>query len=130
MMIPLSFAKVLKFSITGTVGMAVDFGFTVFFKELLRLKPYVANCIGISAAIIVIFLLHKKWTFSNSNKNINKQFKQFVITSLLGLLLNTGLLFFFQHYLFFAFYSGKLLSIVLVGFWNFSINSLITFKPE
>jgi len=128
MKFPVLFARVLKFSISGSVGMIIDFTFTIIFKEYFQLNPYLSNFFGISVALAIIFILNKKWTFADTNKNINRQFQQFIIVSSFGFVWNSGLVYLFYQYFGLSFYVGKFLAIILVGIWNFSLNSIFTFK--
>lgn len=120
--------KVVKFSLTGCIGMVIDFSLTMFFKEFLEFNAYLASLLGVLGAIGVIFFINKKWTFKDNDKNINKQFFQFLSISLIGCLWNSSLLFIFHQYFFLSFYVGKLLAIMVVACWNYALNSIYTFK--
>jgi putative flippase GtrA len=123
-----SISRIVKFSLTGCIGMAIDFSLTILLKEILEFNGYLASLLGVLGAIVVIFLINKKWTFKNDNKNINKQFFQFLIIALIGCLWNSGLLFIFNQYFFLSFYLGKLLAIMIVAIWNYALNSIFTFN--
>jgi len=119
----------LKFGITGGIGFVLDFLCTWFFKEKVHINPYLANAIGFSVAVINNFYLNKKWTFGNKSAETRKQFSLFLIFSLIGLGLNTLFLYLFTAAVFqFNFYLAKLLAIILVFLWNFTINSRVTFR--
>jgi len=124
------FARIFKFCITGGIGMMVDFSITAISKEYFGINPYVANLMGILTALVLIFMLHKSWTFADNDKNISKQFQLFLIISLLGCLWNSGFLYLLQQYFALSFYVAKALAIILVGAWNFSANYMITFKAN
>ena len=108
--------------------MLIDFSFTILFKEFFELNPYVSNLFGTSIAIIVVFALNKRWTFTDTNRNVSKQFQQFVIVSFLGFAWNSGLVYLFHQHFGYPFYLGKFMAIVIVAVWNFSLNSIFTFK--
>lgn len=120
--------RIFRFSISGCFGMAVDYSFTILFKEYFSLNPYFSNFLGIIAAIIVLFILHKKWTFADANQNVGKQFQQFIVISLIGCIWNSGLVYLFHQYFSLPFYIGKFFAIILVSSWNFLANSSLTFK--
>jgi putative flippase GtrA len=121
-------STILKFAVSGSIGALVDFSITILFKEYFKINLYLSNLLGVLSAIIVLFFLHKRWTFMNTSKNVARQFQQFLIISLLGCALNSGLLYLFQQNFSLPFYLGKFLAIICVGIWNFSANSFITFK--
>lgn len=110
--------------------MMVDFSATAIGKEYFKINPYLANVLGVLTALIIIFLLHKNWTFVNADKNINRQFQVFLMVSLLGCLWNSGFLYLLERYFSFSFYIAKTFAIVLAGVWNFSANYLITFSTN
>lgn len=122
--------RFVKFAITGGIGFVLDFILTWFFKEKLGLNPYVANGVGFSAAVINNFYLNKYWTFSRKGGSVGVQFSYFICFSVIGLILNTFLLFFFTNYLHLNFYIGKCMAIALVFIWNYSVNSFVTFKNQ
>lgn len=122
------FVKVSRFCITGGIGMIVDFSVTALGKEYFKINPYAANFTGIFAALIVIFLLHKNWTFPNTDKKISRQFQLFLVVSVLGCLWNSGFLYLLQDRFSLSFYVAKAFAIILVGVWNFSANYMITFR--
>lgn len=121
--------KVVKFAITGGIGFIIDFLFTWFFKERIGLNQYAANGIGFSMAVLSNFCLNKFWTFNNKGK-IGFQFGYFALFSLIGLALNTFLVFCLVQYCKLNFYLSKCIAIGLVFIWNFLVNNFITFKDQ
>ncbi|MGK9118610.1 GtrA family protein [Olivibacter jilunii] len=121
--------KVTKFAIAGGVGFTIDFLFTWLFREQIGLNQYAANGIGFSMAVLNNFYLNKFWTFNNKS-SVSLQFGYFIFFSLVGLALNTFLLFCFVHYCKLNFYLSKCLAIGLVFIWNFLVNNFITFKDQ
>ena len=122
------FWKLLKFGLTGLLGLGIDFGITWLLKEKLRVNKYLANSCGFTLAVCCNFWLNRHWTFGSNNPLWLQEFAKFLIVSLIGLLLNTGFLYFFHHKKNTNFYRAKFLSIVLVFVWNFSANFIFTFK--
>jgi len=122
------FIKLIKFGLVGCVGMALDFGTTYIVKEKLKINKYIANTCGFSVAVVNNFLLDKFWTFnSSSNYPWKWELLKFVIFSVIGLAINTALLYTFNERLGVKFYLAKAMSIVCVFFWNFFTNLLFNF---
>ncbi len=117
----------LKFGVVGISGIVVDFFITWLFKEKFKVNKYIANCAGFSLAVINNFLWNRYWTFADSIQPFGEQFLKFVIISIMGLAINTLLLWLLVKYVKVNFYILKLIVIALVFFWNFSINYLFTF---
>lgn len=120
--------KLIKFSVVGGIGFAIDFALTWFFKERIDLNPYLSNGIGFIAAVVNNFYINKFWTFSDKQGKISEQFGYFIFFSLIGLGLNTLFLFLIINYMGLNFYVSKCISILLVFIWNFCANNFVTFK--
>jgi putative flippase GtrA len=120
--------KMIKFGLVGCLGMMIDFGTTWICKEKLRWNKYVANSCGFTLAVVSNYSINRRWTFTSSNQFWVKEFIIFVTVSLIGLLLNTGFLYFFHQKKDKNFYWAKLLAILIVFIWNFLANNFFTFK--
>jgi len=120
--------KFFRFSITGAVGMCIDFGVTYTCKEKLKWNKFWANATGFTLAVINNYLLNRVWTFGNKDPHVMLQFTWFVLISLLGLGLNTAILFFVHEKKKMGFYLSKLIATAFVVCWNFAANSSLTFR--
>ncbi len=117
----------LKFSLVGSLGLAIDLGITWYGKEELNLNPYLANCGGFSIAVMSNYLLNKYWTFSETSSISLKQFWSFVLVSLGGMVLTTLFLKLFYGIWNIDFYFAKLMVTSLVVVYNFIVNRLLVF---
>ncbi|WP_231464129.1 GtrA family protein [Pedobacter sp. Leaf132] len=121
--------RILKFGLTGLLGMAIDFGATWLCKEKLKINKYIANAVGFSLAVTNNYLINRIWTFQSTNTHWGTEFFKFLAVSLFGLVLNTVIIYFFhQRKNGINFYLAKFFAIVLVFIWNFLANMLFTFK--
>ncbi|ARS36506.1 GtrA family protein [Pontibacter actiniarum] len=121
------FFKFLKFGVVGFSGLVLDFGLTFLAKEVLRWNKYVANSLGFAVASSSNYYLNRVWTFHSADPEIGWQFSKFLVVALAGLLLNNLVIYLLTERFRFNFYIAKFCAIVLVFFWNFSINYLYTF---
>jgi putative flippase GtrA len=120
--------KFLKFGIVGASGMILDFSLTYLFKEIVKVQKYVANAIGFTVAATTNYLLNRIWTFHDITPEITIQFIKFFIISLIGLGINTLILYILVNNYKINFYLSKLFAIAVVMIWNFTINFIFTFK--
>jgi putative flippase GtrA len=120
-------ASLVKFGITGTVGLVIDFSITWLLRDILLVNGYFANGCGFVVAAASNYYINSRWTFKTDTTSRARQFALFFIISLIGLGLNTGFLYVFQE-LGVSFYISKALAIGFVFIWNFIANSLITFR--
>lgn len=120
--------KFLKFGIVGASGMVIDFATTYFFKEIVKIQKYVANAIGFTLAAVFNYFLNRVWTFESHNANIPFEFMKFFIVSLIGLGINTLILYILVSKFKKPFYFSKLIAIGIVMLWNFFVNWIVTFN--
>jgi len=124
------FIKFLKFGIVGFTGVFVDFGITYLAKEKLHIQKYVANAIGFTTAASTNYYLNRIWTFESTNPRIGLEYAEFFIISLIGLAINTLILWLLVSKFRMNFYIAKIFAIAVVTVWNFFANLLITFNTE
>jgi len=123
------FLSFMKFGITGLSGMALDFSVTWLLKEVFSVQKLLANGIGFTVAVISNYLINRVWTFQSKAK-MTRQFAGFATVSVIGLLLNTSIVYIFNHLLSLNFYLSKVIATGLVFIWNFSINYFFVFKSS
>lgn len=119
--------KFIKFGIVGFTGLFVDFGFTFLFKEKFKVQKYLANSIGFIVAASSNYFLNRIWTFQSDDPKVLVEYSQFMIISLVGLLINNFVLWLIVSKLKWNFYFAKLCAIGIVTIWNFGANAFITF---
>ncbi|MFT4737093.1 MAG: putative flippase GtrA [Cyclobacteriaceae bacterium] len=118
--------KFLKFGVVGFSGLAIDFGVTYLCKEKLKLNQYLSNSAGFVLAVISNYYFNRTWTFENTDPSIAEQFTLFLFISLVGLGLSNLIIFILIRYKV-RFYPAKLIAIVLVVIWNFTMNYYYAF---
>lgn len=121
-------AKFLKFGVVGASGLIVDFGFTILCKEVLKIQKYVSNAIGFTLASTSNYILNRIWTFESKNPAIGIEFSEFFLISLIGLGLNTLILYILVSKYNQKFYISKAFAIAIVTLWNFFANAFFTFR--
>jgi putative flippase GtrA len=119
--------KFIKFCIVGFSGVFVDFGITYFCKEVLKLQKYIANAIGFTIAATTNYILNRTWTFHSQNPQIVMEFSRFFIIALIGLGINSAIIWLMNGKFKVNFYLSKLVATIIVTAWNFLINAYFTF---
>jgi putative flippase GtrA len=122
------FYKFLKFGLVGFSGLVLDFATTYLTKEKLGWNKYLANSLGFLLACTSNYVLNRIWTFHSADPAIGWQFSKFFVVAAGGLLLNNLIIYLLHDQLKLNFYLSKAIAIVLVFFWNFSLNYLYTFQ--
>jgi len=121
------FLKFIKFCLVGFSGVFVDFGITFLFKEILKIQKYVANAIGFITAATTNYIMNRLWTFESHNPNVALEFTRFFLIALIGLGINSLIIWAMSGKLKVNFYVSKLVATVVVTGWNFLINAYYTF---
>ena len=119
--------KFIKFGIVGFSGMIVDFGITFLCKEKLKIQKYVSNAIGFTVAATTNWLLNRIWTFASNNPQILSEYLCFFGVSLIGLGINTLILWLLTDKAKLNFYLSKVGAIGITTIWNFLANNYFTF---
>ena len=119
--------KFIKFGAVGISGLFVDFGVTFLCKEIIKIPKYLSNAIGFTLAASTNYLLNRIWTFQSHDPGIAAEFSKFFIVSLIGLGINTLVLWLLVSKFKMNFYLSKLFAIAVVMIWNFLANLLYTF---
>lgn len=120
-------SKFVRFCIVGLSGMIVDYSLTYFGKEKLKINKYVANGIGFVCAATTNFFLNKFWTFHDSNPDELIQYSKYLGIALIGLGINTLVIYLLVNKKDMNFYLAKLIAIAVAILWNFTANYNFTF---
>lgn len=126
--IPPIVIKFLRFVFVGASGLVIDFGLTYIIKEKLKLNKYLANGVGFFIAASSNFFINRSWTFSNVDPNVGGQYFKFILFSLVGLVINSVIVWFLNDRLKKNFYVSKAVATIIVTLWNFFSNFLFTFR--
>jgi putative flippase GtrA len=85
-------SRFARFAIVGGIGTLLDFGMLILLNEFLSLPVLLANTLAYLTGLLNNFTLNRLWTYPDARrKPLPVQFGQFFIVSLVGLLLNDGL---------------------------------------
>ena len=123
------FRHLILYGIIGTFSSSLDFTIYTLLVQIVGLHYLVANCISILAGITTSFFLNRNYNFKVKD-NVRGRFAIFLTVGLCGLMLSNIVLYVCVSSLDMNKLVSKLLSIVLVVFFQFLINKYITFKPS
>jgi putative flippase GtrA len=123
--------KIIRFGLVGALGMVLDYGVTFLCKEFFLFDKYIANFFGFAVAATSNYMLNRKFVFREHARSHRKQYTGFIGIALLGLALNSGIIWFLTDRLFtLNFYIAKGIAIAIVFIWNFSLNHLVNFRKK
>ena len=119
--------KVLRFGVVGAAGTVIDFGCTYLCKEILKLNKYLSNAIGFTLAATFCYFFNKYWTYQSQSPLYWREYVAFIGVSLVGLSINSTVLWLLNDKAKMNFYLSKCFAIGVAGVWNFLANLLFTF---
>lgn len=112
----------------GLVGLFADFSSTYWLKESLAVNKFIANSMGFLIAASSNYYFNRVWTFESHNEKVPQEYLSFMLVSLVGLIINNGVLYLFNQHLKLPFYFSKLSSTAVTVVWNFMANYFFTFQ--
>jgi len=145
-------SRFLKFSVVGALGAAIDFGLLNFLVQVAGFPKVRANICSFTVAVISNFVWNRLWVYPETRgEPLRKQFVQFFIVNLAGLIINTVIFYSSDRWLLgemgllagpvgvlalaigmahfdLAYNGAKVLATGVVLFWNFIVNRLWTFR--
>ncbi|MFW6220620.1 MAG: GtrA family protein [Nanoarchaeota archaeon] len=119
------FSKYIVIALFATI---IDLMFLFVFTEYFKIHYLISATISYILGGITHYTLNKKYTFKNKSKKIALQLIIFFFVSLVGLLLNKIILYSLVEYFMIWYVYAKLVSIMIIFFWNFIGHKFITFR--
>lgn len=122
-------ATFVKAQASSFVASVVDFGLTIFCKEVLGIWYVAASFIGTVSGGVTNFLLGRKWVFKKKiEKTVPVQAAKYVLVWCGNLALNTGGVFLVTHFLKLDYKISKVIVSLLVGiFYNYFLQKKFVF---
>jgi len=125
--LPNLLTKFIKFGLVGASGLLVDFGITYILKEKVKIHQYLANAIGFTTAATTNYFFNRVYTFHSQNPDVAAEYGKFIAVSLVGLGINSFVIWFLVSKFKWNFYYAKVIAIGAATIWNFFANLLFTF---
>jgi dolichol-phosphate mannosyltransferase len=121
----------IRFCIVGTSGIVVNTAILYALSSLAGMDYKLASVLAIEAAVITNFLLNDAWTFESAGKKGKfSRFLSFNVISIVGALINWGVLVGLTELAGVYYLVANLIGI-LVGFlWNYFANVRFTWKTK
>ena len=124
--------KFIKFCIIGILGFLFVTGVTYITSILTRdmILWYVANTIAFFIAIVIQFLLNKKWTFANKSKRVKKQLGLDVFGRIIGWGINEVILIYLSSMLSLNILLATIAGVACSVIFNFIFDKFIVFTKR
>jgi putative flippase GtrA len=119
--------KFVRYGIVGIVGTVMYIGLLALLVNGFGLEPVVTSVFIFVFVLWVSYILNYFWTFRASRGHA-EVFPRFIIVSVFGLLINTGIMYITIDILRWWYLWGVLISIFFVPCSNFLLNTYWTFS--
>lgn len=121
--------QLVLYGIVGGIAFIADYGTLWFLTEYCHLHYLLSAAIAFILGLVINYVLSTKWVFSDRKyKSKWIEFLFFTFIGIVGLGLNEILIFIVSHNLDKHYMIGKIISTIVVFFWNFFARKYLLFK--
>lgn len=118
-----------RYGLVATLALIIDLGVLVLLVEIIKLNYLIAASISFGLGLIANYLLSVYWVFHSSKFDDRKrEFLLFSAIGLIGLVLNDVSIWFFTARIGLFYVASKLISVIIVFFWNFFMRKCLIFN--
>ena len=108
----------LRFCIVGVITFLIDYSFLFCFTEFIGINYLIASACAFIVAVLCNYIFCLKFVFYNSKDSFKAKFL-FLITSIVGFLLNQICMWLFVELLIIHYLVAKIIVTAIVMLWNF-----------
>lgn len=123
------FRNLILYGVIGCLSSSLDFCIYTLLLQVMEFHYILANCISVLAGITTSFLLNRKYNFKVTD-HAALRFTVFLSVGLMGMLFSNLILYVGIGLMHYDGLLTKLLSIVLVVFFQFLLNKYVTFRER
>ena len=121
--------QLFRYGIVGGIAFVVDYGSLWLLTEVGGLHYTLSAAIAFLLGLICNYVLSTRWVFGESRlRNRWAEFAAFAVIGVVGLGLNELIMWSFTDLLGFHYMLSKVVSTVIVFFWNFLARRFLVFK--
>ncbi len=121
--------KFAKYAIVGFIATLIYMGMLVTLVEVIGMDPVVSSVISFIFILIGSYFGNRYWTFKSGRGHLYS-LSRYLVVSLSGLSLNTGIMYLTVNILGWWYLLGQLIAIFVVPLSNFFLNFYWSFREE
>ncbi len=111
--------QIIRFGIVGGLAFIIDYGVYALLTQVFSVYYILASVISFSLSVIFNYILSITWVFDVNKKQGVKEFIVFIVLSVIGLLLNSLILYLSVELLHIHNLIGKIIATIIVMIYNF-----------
>ncbi len=117
-----------KYSGVGLFTLLINLGVTILLTEYVGIQYLISAAIGYVAGLMAGFFLHKFFTFGNKDKRYLREVPLFLLTYIVGFMVNLVGVYAFVEFASIAYQAGVLFAGMISGFVTFCLNKWMVFQ--
>ena len=110
--------QILKFAICGGTAFIIDYGVFIVLTQVFKIYYLIASIISFTISVIYNYILSIKWVFKAKKQNV-KEFFIFVVLSIIGLGINSLIMYIFVDLISIHELISKVIATIIVMIYNF-----------
>lgn len=112
--------QILKFGVVGGIATVIDYVIFFILHEILGVNTIISNICSFTVSVIYNYIASVKWVFDvDESKNKKTQFILFIVFSVIGLGLNTAIVYVCTDIIKMYSMIGKVIATAVVMVFNF-----------
>ena len=117
--------QIMKFGIVGVLAFVIDYGLMVALTELVGLAPVASATVSFIVSVVFNYVASMRFVFSHKeDMSKQREFVIFVVLSVIGLLINDGLMWAGTELVAIDYRIVKIGATAVVMVWNFVTRKL------
>lgn len=119
------YIQIFKFVVVGGIATLIDWAIYYILFNYFHIFPLISNIISYSISVIYNFIMSVKWVFDTKDKSMKRLLFEFIVLSLIGLIISEFIIWFFLEILSFDSIIAKILSTLIVMVINFILRKKV-----
>lgn len=111
--------QILKFGVVGGLAFVIDYTLLYILTEFLGIHYLISSVISFTVSVIFNYIMSIKWVFDVNREQGVKEFVVFVVLSIIGLGINSLIMYLMVDIMSIYYMISKLVSTAVVMVYNF-----------
>ena len=110
----------MKFGVVGVIAFVIDYGLLALLTEAFGINYLISATISFTASVVFNYFASMRYVFTHKEgMSKRREFIIFVVLSVIGLLINNGLMWLGVEVLYWHYLIVKIFATAVVMVWNF-----------
>lgn len=120
----------IRYGIVAVTAFIIDFGLLYIFTAYCHIFYLLSSILSFSISLVANYFLSVAWVFSRSAYRRSVEVTAFIIIGVIGLGLNTLIIWFCTSKLGIYYLVSKLIAVAIVFFWSFAARRYFLFRKK